>query len=85
MKIFKEFEDKVEKIKAMLLAFIKTINNLYVGSYRNLNPEDYEARARFYLDTSKLPRPFQVTLKKDDGWNLNSGWFDAEIKGAGEK
>lgn len=42
-------------------------------------------RARFYLDTSKLPRPFQVTLKKDDGWNLNSGWFDAEIKGAGEK
>ncbi|MDM1042528.1 four helix bundle protein [Empedobacter falsenii] len=25
--IFKEFEDKVEKIKAMLLAFIKTINN----------------------------------------------------------
>ena len=67
------------------LRFIKTINNLYVGSYRNLNPEDYEARARFYLDTSKLPRPFQVTLKKDDGWNLNSGWFDAEIKGAGEK
>jgi len=24
---FKEFEDKVEKVKAMLLAFIKTINN----------------------------------------------------------
>ena len=67
------------------LRFIKTINNLYVGSYRSLNPEDYEARARFYLDTSKLPRPFQVTLRKDDGWNLNSGWFDAEIKGAGEK
>ena len=64
------------------LRFIKTINNLYVGSYRSLN---YEARARFYLDTSKLPRPFQVTLRKDDGWNLNSGWFDAEIKGAGEK
>ena len=37
------------------LRFIKTINNLYVGSYRNLNPEDYEARARFlfrYLQTS---------------------------------
>lgn len=67
------------------LRFIKTINNLYVGSYRSLNPEDYEARSRFYLDTSKLPRPFQVTLRKDDGWNLNSGWFDAEIKGAGEK
>ena len=25
--IFKELEDKVEKVKAMLLAFIKTINN----------------------------------------------------------
>ena len=24
---FKELEDKVEKVKAMLLAFIKTINN----------------------------------------------------------
>lgn len=67
------------------LRLVKSINNLYIGSYRELNSDDYEARARFYLDTSKLPRPFQVTLNKDDGWSLNTGWFDVGIKSSGEK
>ena len=27
----------------------------------------------------KTTQAFQVTLKKDDGWNLDSGWFDVTI------
>ncbi len=56
-----------------------TISKLYVAPYRDINSDDYEVRARFYLDTERLPKPFQVTLKKDDGWNLDSGWFDVTI------
>ena len=59
--------------------FMTTISKLYVAPYRDINPDDYEVRARFYLDTERLPKPFQVTLKKDDGWNLDSGWFDVTI------
>lgn len=67
------------------MRLIKFINNLYVGPFRRLNPEDYEARARFYLDSSKLPRPFQVSLKKDEAWDFNSGWFDVLIDQTEEK
>lgn len=59
--------------------FMTTISKLYVAPYRAINPDDYEVRARFYLDMDRLPKPFQVTLKKDDGWNLDSGWFDVTI------
>lgn len=59
--------------------FMTTISRLYVAPYRNINPEDYEVFARFYLDTDRLPKPFQVTLKKEDGWDLNTGWFQVDI------
>lgn len=58
---------------------LKVISNLKVSGYQNINNGDYEARARFYLDTSRLPRPFQVTLKKNEDWNLDTGWFDVPI------
>ena len=64
--------------------FMTTISKLYVAPYRDINSDDYEVRARFYLDTERLPKPFQVTLKKDDGWNLDSGWFDVTIVPAKE-
>lgn len=59
--------------------FMKAISDLRVSGYQNLDNEDYEARARFYLDTSRLPKPFQVTLKKNDDWNLDTGWFEVPI------
>lgn len=58
---------------------LRVISNLKVSNYRKIDGEDYEARARFFLDTSRLPKPFQVTLKKDDDWNLDTGWFDVPI------
>lgn len=61
------------------LRLMQSVTNLFVGSYRDINSEEYEARARFYLDTSKLPKPFQVTLRKEDGWNLDTGWFPVQI------
>lgn len=64
---------------AAALAMMKNVSNLYLGSCRELNPEGYSAKARFYLDTSKLPKPFQVTLRREDGWNVDSGWFPVKI------
>lgn len=61
------------------LHMMGTVSNLHISSYRDLNSGSYEARCRFYLDTSRLPKPFQVTLKKGDGWNMDTGWFEAKI------
>lgn len=59
------------------LQLMESITNLYVGAYRQLDADDYTARARLYLDSTQLPRPLQVVL--DKGWNLDSGWFAVKV------
>lgn len=61
------------------LQLMSAVTNLQVSTSAKLNSEDYEARARLYLDTSRLPKPFQVTLRKGSGWNLDTGWFTVKI------
>ncbi len=58
---------------------MSTISDLFISPYMKLEPS-FEAKARFYLDISKLPKPFQATLKKDNGWNLDTGWFKVKIE-----
>ncbi len=58
---------------------MSTISDLFISPYMKLEPS-FEAKARFYLDISKLPKPFQATLKKDNGWDLDTGWFKVKIE-----
>lgn len=58
---------------------MSTISNLFISPYMELE-SSFVAKARFYLDISKLPKPFQATLKKDNGWNLDTGWFKVKIE-----
>jgi hypothetical protein len=37
--------------------------------------ETYEAAVRIRLDTSRLPKPFQVTALASREWSLNSDWY----------
>lgn len=40
---------------------------------QNLNPgSEYEARLRFYLDTSQLPKPLQLSAFTSSEWDLTS-------------
>ncbi len=61
------------------IQLMSTISNLFISPYMKLE-SSFEAKARFYLDISKLPKPFQATLKKDNGWNLDTGWFKVKIE-----
>ena len=36
--------------------------------------ETYRAAVRFWLDTTQLPKPFQVTALGSREWSLNSNW-----------
>lgn len=36
----------------------------------------YSASLRFQLDTSRLPKPFQVTAIGSRDWNLGTGWMN---------
>lgn len=35
---------------------------------------DFAGRLRLYLDTTQLPRPFQLNILKSSEWTLDSGW-----------
>ncbi len=65
------------------LQLMSSVSNLYLSSYRDID-DGYKAQARFYLDTARLPKPFQVTLKREGGWDLDSGWFDVPIEPSGD-
>lgn len=38
------------------------------------DPQDFRARVRMRLDTSQLPKPFQVTALAQSDWHLASDW-----------
>ena len=37
--------------------------------------DEYEAAIRMRLDTTQLPKPFQLTAVASDDWNLASDWY----------
>lgn len=40
---------------------------------------DYRGRVRLRLDTSRLPKPFQLTALTSSEWTLTSGWYDLPV------
>jgi len=40
----------------------------------------YEAQVRMRLDTTRLPKPFQVDAFGSDAWDVSSSWFRWTIK-----
>ena len=46
--------------------------------------EKYEAALRFRLDTSQLPKPFQLNAIASKEWGLSSDWYRWTITAPGE-
>ena len=46
--------------------------------------EKYEAALRFRLDTSQLPKPFQLNVIASKEWSLSSDWYRWTITAPGE-
>ncbi len=62
------------------LPLVKNIRRWRVGPSDIIrDPNDYTAEVRFSLDTSKLPKPMQVTTAGADEWTLTSEWTPIEI------
>lgn len=46
--------------------------------------EKYDAALRFRLDTSQLPKPFQLNAIASNEWNLSSDWYRWAFTAPGE-
>jgi hypothetical protein len=46
--------------------------------------EKYEAALRFRLDTSQLPKPFQLNIIASKEWTLSSEWYRWPVTAPGE-
>ena len=46
--------------------------------------EKYDAALRFRLDTSQLPKPFQLNVIASKEWGLSSDWYRWTISAPGE-
>lgn len=46
--------------------------------------EKYEAAVRFRLDTSQLPKPFQLNVLASKEWSLSSDWYRWTVNGDGK-
>ena len=46
-----------------------------LGSDQYTSGEQYDAAIRMSLNTSKLPRTYQLNSLTQQGWGLNSGWY----------
>lgn len=46
--------------------------------------EKYDAALRFRLDTSQLPKPFQLSALASSEWSLSSDWFRWSFTAPGE-
>ncbi len=54
---------------------LSRIRSWTVADKGRLKPgEKYEAALRFRLDTSQLPKPFQISVLTDKEWSLTSDW-----------
>jgi hypothetical protein len=58
------------------LQLLSRVRNRSLAPRDELRPgEPYEAAVRIWLDTTRLPRPFQVTALASREWSLNSDWY----------
>lgn len=46
-----------------------------LGSDQYTSGEQYDAAIRMSLNTSRLPRTYQLNSLTQQGWGLNSGWY----------
>jgi hypothetical protein len=61
------------------LTTMRRINQWRVGDAALFDGGGTQARIRLRLDTSMLPKPFQVNALTDRDWTMNSDWFAAPI------
>lgn len=62
------------------LALIKSVRNWKVLERGVVKPgEDYLAELRMRLDTSQLPKPFQVNAIASRDWSLGSDWQPVRV------
>lgn len=55
---------------------LSSLRGWEVSAKDSLKPgEQYEASLRMRLDTSQLPRPFQVSVVASRDWTLSSDWY----------
>ena len=68
--LHQSFETLDEAVRTML-----RIRNWQIGAITAFQPgTSYNAALRFQLDTSLLPKPFQVTAIGSRDWNLSTDW-----------
>lgn len=59
------------------LSFVRNIRGWAVGDIDEFDPdEQYQGRLRVRLDTSRLPRPFQIDAYNSSAWNMATPWKD---------
>lgn len=63
----------------LALRRLQSVRHLPITEARNLTPgASYEARLRYFLDTSQLPKPLQLSAFTSSEWDLSSetrGWL----------
>lgn len=69
------------------LRYLSSVRNLLIADSRSLSSGNlYEARLRYFLDTSQLPKPLQLSAFTSSEWDLKSetrSWtFVAGVEGA---
>lgn len=69
------------------LSFVRNIRGWAVARTDELDTgEQYEGRIRVRLDTSRLPRPFQIDAYNSSAWSLATPWKDFQFSvTAGER
>lgn len=68
--IFRNFDTYQEALGAML-----TVHNWAVTERSRLKSDSYQAAIRFRLNTSLLPKPFQVAALGSRDLDLNTNWM----------
>lgn len=62
------------------LGTLRRVRGWKVIERGSLRPdEDYRAQLRLRLDTSQLPRPFQINALTNRDWTLASDWRDVSV------
>ena len=63
------------------LSFLGNISDQRVFETELLEPDNvYEAQIRMRLDTTQLPKPFQIDALGSNDWDVSSSWFRWTVK-----
>ncbi len=66
---------------AEALALLGQVRSRFIASRDELEPDRvYAAQLRMRLDTSSLPKPFQLNAIASKGWTLASDWYRWTVK-----